>query len=359
MKVVIHGATNLSNFGDILFAHLFYNKCIECGMETSFYSLPPYGIGVFLRKELNYQKKEGVLKFLKNDALVLMSGGYFGEDKKTKINTIKRYFRFFFPARLFMITGKPIYILGVGGGPLLSYFLQKSAVKILNYAKLVYVRDQETKDYFCEYGCNNEIIVTSDTALCIGNYTFPKLRIDRQENTQLNEMRNILLHIMMDDERDTKISELVVPAINRFVDEHSEYGVVVCTDGVPKGDLRKTKSFQAIRTNNKFAFNYKNSLELCSLINSIDVAITMKLHVGIVASALHKSVISFPMHREKVQRFYKQIGESDRCVSFNDISENVVYEKLRIYHQIPIEIPEEIKSLSLMNLEAIESIQYE
>src|SRR5690606_12928160 len=52
--------------------------------------------------------------------------------------------------------------------------------------------------------------------------------------------------------------------------------------------------------------------DLLALINLLDLVITTKLHVGIVAVALATPVLAFPYH-PKVTRFYDQIQASDRC----------------------------------------------
>ena len=76
MKIILHGATNGSNFGDFLFADIFYNKVLECNEngENVFFEFPKYGIGDFFRNELGYTHKQTVGDILTADMLVYISG---------------------------------------------------------------------------------------------------------------------------------------------------------------------------------------------------------------------------------------------------------------------------------------------
>ena len=44
MKLLLHGAINLSNFGDYLFAKIFYDYIKDRGQDVDFYTHPQYGI---------------------------------------------------------------------------------------------------------------------------------------------------------------------------------------------------------------------------------------------------------------------------------------------------------------------------
>ncbi len=120
MNVMLHGATNQSNYGDYLFAELFFNTLKGKGVQVEFYSHPEYGISDFYARNLGYKPKPCTFKELvkKCDAFVFFSGGYFVEPRKKGIRSeIKRIQHYLYPAIAFMKAGKPIYILGVGAGP--------------------------------------------------------------------------------------------------------------------------------------------------------------------------------------------------------------------------------------------------
>ena len=86
------------------------------------------------------------------DALVFIFGGVFWNDGNNKNDAGIRYRRFIKPALKYQRLGKPVYVLGVGGGPVDTLWLRKKMVALLNRAEAVPFRDQVTKDIFLEYG---------------------------------------------------------------------------------------------------------------------------------------------------------------------------------------------------------------
>lgn len=358
MKILLHGADNNSNFGDVLFAHLFYKKCLEAGFESvDFMQFPKYGIGEFCRKELPYSRNLSIPQMLQSDALILISGGYFGEDQSTTKEILKRYFRYFLPARIFQMTGKPVYILGVGGGPLISPFLQKKAVKLWSNATHIRVRENETKDYFVKYGVTKDIVVTSDTAQVITPECLPKLEIEVDLQKRFGDKKLIMLHLVMKPENDRLVAENIVPALKRFVSENPEYGIVIAPDFVRnRDDMLNLETVKALGINNCYLYDYYDSWQMCALLNKMEVVITTKLHVGIVGAALGKSVVSFPAHREKTQRYYRQIGEEDRSIHLSKINEKIAYDQIVKFYNKPITLSPEIRALAKSNLDVIDEI---
>lgn len=359
-QIVIHGATNGSNFGDILFARIFYNACAALpDMKVNFLEtrLLGEGCGDFLRKDLDYKGKMSVKDWFRMDTFILMSGGYFGDDKKGFKQSIKRWYRYFLAARIMQILGKDIYILGVGGGPIFSSFLRREAVKLINGARYVSFRDEETRQYFAEYGVTKDVTVTSDTAqiLCPEKIDVsPKIKA---LCNSIQKPRIILLHLIPNKESDNTINELIIPIINKFLKNHEEYGVICCFDGyfsdVSPSD---TLAYKQICTENKASYDYCSSIELCELIKSVDFVITFKLHVGIVGASFSKSVASFPFHREKVERYYRQIGEIGRCKHINKYSSKEFEYVIERYYDKPIILDHEIREKALQNIAVIKEM---
>ena len=157
MRVMLQGYLQGANFGDILFAHMFYDKCKSLGFDVDFYQYKDYGIGDFCRKELGYTRHNSYLRNYKADALILISGGCLWDDRNRKGETRKRFYRYVLPARLYQMMGKPVYCLGVGGGPVDSRFLRYEIVKMLNNASVIQFRDEATCRVFEEYDVKNKI----------------------------------------------------------------------------------------------------------------------------------------------------------------------------------------------------------
>lgn len=363
MKIVIHGATHSTNFGDLVFARLFYSKLIDASTtrdSIEFLEIPKFGIGDFCAEFIGYKKGHSFISQFGADALIMMSGGYLGDNHTTFKQTIKRYVHYVLPARMFQLFGKPVYVIGVGGGPVESLFLQKACVKMLNKAKYVSVRDEETKAYFDSYGVKNNIVVTTDTAQVI-DVEYISQHCAGIKEFELNESKkHVFLHIVGKTEYDAIMAFDIVPALIKFLETHEEYDVIIGNDEVISIDaIERTQTVQKLRAYNKgnvTVASYKGVYELLSLLNNMDFVITPKLHVGIISAALNKSVVSFPIHQEKTERYYRQIGEAERSIHISKVSLDVAYRQFEYYYNKPIKLDETLRCKANDNLNYIDYI---
>ena len=111
-----------------------------------------------------------------------------------------------------------------------------------------------------------------------------------------------------------------------------------------------------LKTNKIEKYIYNNPLDLCAIINSSDIIITTKLHVGIMGARFGKSVVSFSGYTEKIQRFYNQINEADRSISLKKYTVNAGYNMIRKYKDSVIVISDDIISQGENNLK--KTMQY-
>lgn len=347
-KVAIHGAINTPNFGDVLFARMFYKACnSKPNVEVDFIQIPRFGVGEYVRKETGYYRKCGKFEYLKSDALILMSGGYLGLDNTSIYYVFHLYIRFILPALLFQMFGKPVYIIGVGGGPIDNKWLRKKIIKLIEKAKKVIVRDEETRDYFIEYGVDNNIELSTDTALGYEKESIQEVNDDSLKSL-FRDKKILLLHTELSE--NVKVAEKIIPSVNCFLEKHKEYGVVFAYDYPISEQLEKTDCFKRLSCETKYAYEYTNTEQMIALINISDCIITTKLHVGIMGAYCGKSVISFPTHREKTQRFYKQIGYPERCIHFSKINDTIVLQQIEQYHNKPISIDASLITKAKSNL---------
>lgn len=354
MSIIVHGATHTTNFGDVLFAYLFYQTCIDLGCDVEFLNLPKFRVSEFCKNELNYKNEHHFLKQLKSDGLIMMSGGYLGDDKVSMKNSLKRYLHYILPARLFEMRNRPVFFIGVGGGPLNSRALRKACVRVLNKASYVSVRDIETKNYFLEYGVKKEIVVTTDTAQIIDS------RFTNEHGIALGDLhfdenrKYIFYHVVNKSVEDRKMADTISLALNRFLEEHEEYDVIIGCD--EKANASNLLSYVSVNDERKQAFEYGSVFQLCCLLDKVHFVITPKLHVGIVSASLGKSVISFPIHREKTERYYRQIGEQDRSVHLNSITEEIAFQQMEKYYEKPITLDQSVKKMAEDNLASVRNI---
>ncbi len=352
MKVLLHGATNGSNFGDFIFAAFFYRELQERGIDARFYENRKYGISEYFKRNLNYTKTWSLKEIEETDALVYISGGYFCElpGPHSFISEIKDINRYLYIAKQFMKRNKPIYVLGVGAGPFTDEKFSKIAIEVLNYAKVITVRDEESKHYCESAGVTNNIVVTTDTALLIKDYLDDYMKPSL--NTEEKREKRIVFHIDSDKEVTQLIEAKLFPAVKKFLINHPDYKLYLSADGVKKSHhYEKYKSI--FKEFDPVVYVYDDPWLLCKRLEKADVVITTKLHVGIVASALGASVLSFPNVPIKTMRYYKQIGESGRCNPLREVSSTEVEHMLEKYFNIPITIPQDIINKARINLDSL------
>ena len=361
MKALIVGATFNSNFGDLLFSHLFYNKCKEVGFErVSFWQWPKHVLCDFCRNELDYHEKISLWQALRYDVLILQSGGMMGEPYYSRPTTKLRFLRFVLPCLIFTLLRKPVYVLGSGGSPIYAGWLRRMMVYVLNHAKYIAVRNQETHDYYKQAGVKNTIHVTSDTAQIITSDCLPGLNIEADLENFMADHKLLMLHFSYSKFSDEIVAEKLAPAINTFLNEHPEYVVILATDKVTdSAALENSKAKNAILLERVKIYNYYDSWQLAALINRMDVVITTSLHVGIIGSSLGKSVLSFSLFYDKAKRYYKQIGEQGRCLPLREINAQEIYAQLQNYYNKPISLSAQLRELAAYNLSIIEGITKE
>ena len=354
MRVMLHGAINMSNYGDYLFAELFSYALKSNGIEVEFYTHPQYGISDYFAKFLNYTPDRKHIKRVMDscDALVFISGGYFIEPlKKRFLGEHRHVQRYLKPALYFQKANKPIYILGVGAGPFTNAAFSRKAKKIIDYAKVVTVRNSESRDFCHSFGIMREIEVTADTALLVKEYV-------EQEKSDVNSFGDskgkkiLLFHIDSNSEVTQKMKSTIIPATIDFLSQHDEYQLYLIADYKAKQELydEYRKMFDGF---DPIVLKYDDPWILTKQIESSSIIITTKLHVGIVGSVFGSSVLSFPFVSNKTTRFYKQIGEADRCVPLINADRKMVYSMLEKYKDKKIAIPKELIERARINLTSL------
>lgn len=363
MKIMLQGYLHNANFGDVLAAYLFYDRCIKAGFEAvDFYQNKNLGIGAFCRKQLGYTREKSLLSCFTSDAFVIISGGSFWNDGSISYDAKTRFRRFILPALIYQFRRKPVYVLGVGGGPVDTPWLRKMMVRVLNRAKVVSFRNEQTKTVFSEYGVKNEMSVTADTMLVLTK----EVPVSFEEKDALEKTargrKKLLLH-MPDGARETAcVADLVLPGLIRFLTQHREYCLVLSNDNIRNIGSEESKQIAGVRQAladaeiEFYDYKYHDCWQMCSLINEMDCVVTEKLHVGVVGCALDKSVIAFPVHREKTDNFYSVIGESERCMNVKNLDAEKAYAQICKFYNKPVHISDELRKKAEMNLAVLDDI---
>lgn len=346
MRILLHGATNGSNFGDFIFADFFYKYLDRNNLDVYFYDGPLYGIGDYFKNNIPYNKKKRFSNVFKCDLLVYLPGGYFGDTTSKLLDSLKRIIRYLSVGCIFMLRKKPICIIGVGGGPVNNIVLKFFLKKIINYSAFVLFRDVETINYFRNIGCSNNLKLSTDAAQMIRYYNF--IKYADVDHTLNDEKKIIFLHVFDDDKANQKLM-IVINEINQFIIEHSDYMIIIGCDWKNRTKIENLRIFNDIKSKNKAAYNYTSPFELAYLLSKVSLIITPKLHVGIIGSSFSKSVIAIPIHPQKVHRYYNQINEVDRVCKLNDLTPEKMEYLLNTYYNKPIILSDKQLELAKSN----------
>lgn len=319
MVIYIHGSFMNDNFGD----YLIFNK-----LEEEIKNIAPQSSTIYANLDRSYNKYnkvevENIYKAIrKADMIVLAGGGYLGEPDYRKwywsINFLKEHAM---PFIYIMLSGKRYAILGTGVGPVSCMLPRKIIKKIIDRASLVSVRDIESKQYIEKWGIKRVINVIPDWVMaydkkklvCTENSTIYLLNKKRDEGYTI-----VLIHITTI--RNAKSRNIIFQCLNKFIENRKNIFFVVSPDqGNKKQYQRACNNAKLLPKEITEIISYNNPWDLSSIINTVDVVITDKLHVGVVATRLYKKVISVPAH-SKTKRFHKQVNNSN-CILLDELND--------------------------------------
>ncbi len=362
-KIIIHGSTLGSNFGDCLFAQLFYEFCKEHYQgETLFYEnkLPIKNDAVALsddfRKAMHYDGKCTWKDVKTCDGIVFMAGGYFGETTSSLKEALLRHYKHIKLGLYAKWFKKPLAIIGVGAGPISRKFLLRDMVKVCNHADVITVRNAESKTFLEQSGVKTGIIVTADAAQVVDSaYAKPlSSQLEEELLSHCGKRKLVLLHSVTPLAQIATVKEKIVPALENFLKSH-DYGVVWTVDQCSADRTEALKDLaKAAGCQHFYLYRYQNPDEMISLLNRVDFVITTKLHVGIVSCSLHKPVVAFPFNSNKIVRYYKQIGCPERCLPIKNASVDEITEKIMQWYDKPVELPPAIREMSKRNFDELQ-----
>ncbi|MGI2095260.1 polysaccharide pyruvyl transferase family protein [Shewanella oncorhynchi] len=335
-KIAIIGAYNVPNFGDQLLLKVFIDKLST--IDPSLRFIVPF-CGDSIEQLENVDYGGGYVALEKADMAIFGGGGFFGETPKYK-GEVKQFgnildknadFWFFKAVGLsrFLGNGRPLrvstlsffnyfkisnfckkknidsFILGTGFGPVTTSIGNYLLKRIVNNAKLVFLRDQESVDFATECCGGNDINLTSDIVLSLINENIVK--------PKKKTLDRIGLHLgQLTSEKEID----VVRTLCTYLSEQN-YSVTMVMDNFDETELLISKKIA-----DQYSFKlkeYNNSIsDFIESYVDLDIVITTKLHAGILGYTAGVVPISLPAH-PKSKRFYDQIGMSDHCLELSKI----------------------------------------
>lgn len=349
-NVILHGATNCdsSNYGDYIYGEMVYEYLKEKGINVCFYQP-----SLFFEKNIKDYFKNFAIDKRKADLIMYIPGGYFGEGHQARFRDNLVHFLRFMPLGIWASYKKiPMVVVGVGAGPNHCSFMNFAIRRICNHSQFVTVRDKESCEALKKLCPKANIVESGDLiitkALNAANNSSQIIRIGQVKKNR----RVILVHYNHSREALLKFAR----CIKKFSAKHPEYLVVVASDSILKYEEEYFKEFENESEVKCEHFLYEDPSEMTAFLKTVDVVLTCKLHVGVVASTLGKSVVAVACHPEKTVRFYSQIGESGRCVSLFDVTSDEICQLLEEYHENKIKIDEQVIKKSNLSWELLESI---
>ena len=335
-NIILHGATNFcsSNYGDFLYGEMIFNYLKNRGDNVQFYQPSKF----FIDNIPDYIQMKPIKK-RKVDLVIYLPGGYLGGgDKKSRLRDIIIRFYRFFPLGIWtVIAKKKLVIIAIGADPLGNRLLQYGTKIICNHAIFTTVRDNKTYTILKNLCKKANIFECGDLILTS--------KLEENYSPQLNRIiencgqkKLLLVHYNHDKEALTKFAI----SVNKFLQKNPMYEIVVASDSVLEYEEQFFDIFKEKLGIKCWHFIYSKPSELTALIKMIDMVLTCKLHVGVVACSFNKSVIVAACHYDKTVRFYEQISEKNRCVDLHKISPDELQSLLENYKDKTINIDNKI-----------------
>lgn len=308
-KIMIHCSTNngSSNFGDVLFAKMVLKYITDAGFEAAFYDLSDYFSDYLYNKQGLPQYR---FSLKDADAALYFGGGYFGERKSDNIyQHLIHYRRFMRFGSKALNLKKQIAVIGIGAGEYLWKPSKQVVKKVCEQATFVTTRDSESTKYLKTIGISHRIETCTDIA-----QTLKKDNLIVNETMQFNPKKQyIYAHVSYKMD----VAKLFAEGVKPFLESNPDVKVIIGADSIL--DINRAVDYMRsyLGHDRTIGYVYTTPDNLCWVLSQCSLVITYKLHVGIISATLSRSVIAFPKH-EKVKRYYRQIGESNRLMNFED-----------------------------------------
>lgn len=299
-RVAVHGSYFARNFGDTLLVRIMCDWLAEAvGRDNVYLAVPGH---VEEQKEIGYPVAGAEIRHTVTH-LIFAGGGYLGEPNISLRQKYSWYWRNY-RRHLSWVSDYSAArkaIFGIGIGPISDPFFRHSVRRLLNGMQSVFVRDKMSLEYARKYHLNGERArLGIDLAMSI-------------EPAQRPPRHSFGIHVNSMPE---PVLTQVVDALLSQPSDHSRpsSSMILLADGVLPPDSRRRYEDLANRIGYPLNSPEYNSVDdLMERIADCETIVTSKLHVGIVATALGRKVISLPVH-PKTSRFYRDLSLQAFCL---------------------------------------------
>lgn len=325
MKIAIVGALWANNYGDVLLAKLLKDKLVSLG-----HSIILPNATTKIRNELDLGNVNHT--YLNDvDYVLFCGGGYFSEPPGNSVKWALSRTRALFKYAVWCKAKKiPYSIIGVGAGPLNSFFSRFIVRRVCIGSEIVLARDTISYDTIKGLSPKIKLEQVSDLVLSLKDLYEDIDSKSRKTDTK----RKIGIHITCN------ASDVIIPILNYIESHFDEYDFTLIEDN-PGEYQRLCTAYPNVKSLLKNKLEYSSVDQFTIGISNFDAVITSKLHVGIVAAAFNKVICSLPYHA-KVERLYSDLGRSELVLNrFEDKNEISAHIEECLKSQ-PVSIPEEL-----------------
>lgn len=299
-RVAVHGSYFARNFGDTLLVRIMCQWLAEAvGRDNVYLAVPGHAEE---QREIGYPVVNPSLRHTVTH-LVFAGGGYLGEPKLPLRERYSWYWRNYRRHLSWVrdYSGARKAIFGIGIGPISDPFFRNSMRRLLNGMQPLFVRDEISLEYAQRYRLNAERArLGIDLALSVSPVQYPPrysfgVHVSSMPEHVLAEVIEVLL------------------TQPRYPGRPQPSIALIADTPVSPGSLKRYKELAQHVASPSNSSEYNGVDDLMERIADCETIITSKLHVGIVASALGRKVISLPVH-PKTSRFYKDLSVQEFCL---------------------------------------------
>jgi len=312
----------VNNFGDELLTKIYHAWVIEADPSVTVSHLAVDSHGILTRE--SRKQIEGA------SYLIFTGGGYFADGDFTFHHTIRRHLRALRNRRVYWTVFKlsrkldlTCAVVGLEVGPLANPLYRRAVRNVLLSGRKVVVRNEESRVYarnLC--GDALDVSVHLDAALAAAS----DFAAGEGVLARNPEDFNIGIHV---HSVEGEITQADCMALIAQVVSH-----------LPSGRQARLYYFHDQRKNGRHPsrsvraerhvisaypgttpISYRSPEVTTRAVDAMDLLITSKLHLGIVARSLGVPVIALGGH-PKIRRFYKSIGEEEVCGRSRDFISN-------------------------------------
>ena len=309
MRIAMHGAVYGQNFGDVLIQKVVSGYLqFKLGAEV-FYPFATRSFGAACN-----QATGDILSLSSSDEVVFGPGGYLGQRNHNRFLWNMRLRTYH--GSLFRLTrryGLPLFLFGVGVGPLENSRSRSLVGAILDYASFIQVRDSFSFEYAKSIVPNQKHIgKMPDVAMLLdqGSISEPEKK-SIINLVRCGERMVVAIHVPLPGGKTSSSVKKFFCDLILLVEHNPQYLFVIIYDSPRQVVYRQVRS-QLLSYPNVIEDNYIGPERLLALISQCSIVLSTKLHVGICATALGVRSVSVYFH-PKVERFYHEIGQLDYC----------------------------------------------